>query len=809
MAIGTTNLDINSIVSQLMSVERRPLSKLDSQEASHQAKLSAYGSIKGAIASFQTALLGLNNAGAYQSSKATASDATIFSASATSTAVAGTYSLEVTSLTQAQKLVAAGQTSLAESIGTGAATTITFNFGTISGGTLTPFDPATNTGGTYSGAAFTGNGNPSKSVTIDSSNNSLQGIRDAINAAGIGVTAAIVNDGSGTPYRLTLASNNMGSSNSLNISVSGDAAISNLLTNNPAAVSTVSGSSTAASGTKVAAAAAGTTAGTLAAGALVVTTSAGSANVGAVTLGTNAATNGAAIAAAISAALATLPGGAAANGSAAADGAGVITWTAGTNGSNTLSMGGFATDSTTATANRTALIAQTGFDAAQLGTQAIGAQKMAQSVAAQNAVFSVNGVQVTKTSNTVTDVVEGVTLNLSKVTTAPVALTVTRDTSAVSNSISSFVKAYNDIVTTLKNNAGYDATTKQGGILLGDSTVRNLQTQLRSMLNTSVVGVSGTLTRLADAGVNFQKDGTLAINQTKLNDAINNNFGDIASLFASVGKASDSLISFSSATSAAQPGSYAINVTQIATQGKAVGSAVTLPTAIVANTNDTLSLLVNGISASVTLTAGDYATAEALAAEVQSKINGVSALSSAGVSVAVSASVTGELTITSLKYGSTSSVSVTGGTAQAALGLSAPTQTVGVDAAGTIGGVTAVGDGQKLTVDSGAPAGLSITVNGGVLGDRGVLTYSQGYASTLSSWATSVLSSDGIISSRTKGIDSSIKDIGKRRIEMERRLQATEQRYRAQFTSLDMMLNGMNQTSNYLTQQLNKLGPTL
>lgn len=809
MAIGTTNLDINSIVSQLMSVERRPLSKLDSQEASHQAKLSAYGSIKGAIASFQTALLGLNNAGAYQSSKATASDATIFSASATSTAVAGTYSLEVTSLTQAQKLVAAGQTSLAESIGTGAATTITFNFGTISGGTLTPFDPATNTGGTYSGATFTGNGNPSKSVTIDSSNNSLQGIRDAINAAGIGVTAAIVNDGSGTPYRLTLASNNMGSSNSLNISVSGDAAISNLLTNNPAAVAKVSGSSTAASGTKVAAAAAGTTAGTLAAGALVVTTSAGSANVGAVTLGTNAATNGAAIAGAISAALATLPGGAAANGSAAADGAGVITWTAGTNGSNTLSMGGFATDSTTATANRTALIAQTGFDAAQLGTQAIGAQKMAQSVAAQNAVFSVNGVQVTKTSNTVTDVVEGVTLNLSKVTTAPVALTVTRDTSAVSNSISSFVKAYNDIVTTLKNNAGYDATTKQGGILLGDSTVRNLQTQLRSMLNTSVVGVSGTLTRLADAGVNFQKDGTLAINQTKLNDAINNNFNDIASLFASVGKASDSLISFSSATSAAKPGSFAINVTQIATQGKAVGSAVTLPTAIVANTNDTLSLLVNGISASVTLTAGDYATAEALAAEVQSKINGVSALSSAGVSVAVSASVTGELTITSLKYGSTSSVSVTGGTAQASLGLSAPTQTVGVDAAGTIGGVTAVGDGQKLTVDSGAPAGLRITVNGGVLGDRGVLTYSQGYASTLSSWATSVLSSDGIISSRTKGIDSSIKDIGKRRIEMERRLQATEQRYRAQFTSLDMMLNGMNQTSNYLTQQLNKLGPTL
>lgn len=806
MAIGATNLDINSIVSQLMSVERRPLSKLDQQEASYQAKLSAYGSIKGAIAGFQTALLGLNNAGIYQSLKASASDTTVFSASATSTAVAGTYSLEVTSLTQAQKLVAAGQTSLTESIGTGAGTTITFNFGTISGGTLTPFNPATNTGGTYSGASFTSNGNPSKSVTIDSSNNSLQGIRDAINAAGVGVTATIVNDGSGTPYRLSLVSNSMGSSNSLNISVSGDAAISNLLTNNPAAVTAASGSSTAASGTKVAAAAAGTTAGTLAAGALVVTTSAGSANVGAVTLGTDAATNGAAIAAAISTALASLPGGAAANGSATADGAGVITWTTGTNGSNALSMGGFAADSTTATANRTALMAQTGFDAAQLGTQAIGAQKMAQSAAAGNAVFNVNGVQVTKTSNTVTDVIEGVTLNLSKVTTSPVTLTVTRDTSTVSNSIAGFVKAYNDIVATLKNNSGYDAATKQGGILLGDSTVRNLQTQLRSILNTAVTGASGSLTRLADVGVNFQKDGTLAVNQTKLNDAINNHFSDIASLFASVGKASDSLIGFSAATSSAKPGSYALSISQLATQGKAVGSALVLPTSIVAGVNDTLSMIVNGISASVTLSAGDYATAEALAAELQSKINGVSALSSAGATVAVTASsVDGKLTVTSLKYGSTSSVDITGGTAQAALGLGAPTETGGVDAAGTIGGVAAVANGQKLSAESGAAMGLSIIVNGGALGDRGTLTYSQGYASILSSWTTSVLSSDGIISSRTKGIDSSIKDIGRQRVEMERRLVAVEQRYRAQFIALDKMMSSMNQTSTYLTQQLAQL----
>ena len=126
---------------------------------------------------------------------------------------------------------------------------------------------------------------------------------------------------------------------------------------------------------------------------------------------------------------------------------------------------------------------------------------------ASNANFKVNGIAITKTSNTITDVIEGVALNLSKVTTSPVTLTVARDTSTVSNSIAGFVKAYNDIVATLKSSSGYDAATKQGGILLGDSTVRNLQNQLRNMLNTEVTGASGSLTRLADVGVNFQKDG--------------------------------------------------------------------------------------------------------------------------------------------------------------------------------------------------------------------------------------------------------------------------------------------------------------
>lgn len=660
MVTSTSSLDVNSIVSQLMTVERQPITKLDSREASYQAKLSAYGSVKGAVSGFQTALQGLNSASRYQTLTATASDATVFSASATSIASAGTHSMEVTSLAQSQKLAAAGQTSSTASIGSGASTTVTFDFGTISGGTLTS--------GAYTGASFTSSGNATKSITLDSSNNSLQGIRDAINVAKIGVTATIVNDGSGAPYRLALSSDSYGVASSMKISVSGDAAIGSLLAHDPA-----------------------------------------------------------------------------------------------------------------------------------------GTQNLSETVTAQNANFTVNGVAVSKPSNTVTDVVQGVTLTLNKVTTSPATLTVARDTNSISSSISSFVKAYNDLASTLSNVSAYDAANQRGAILQGDATVRSLQTQLRGIISSSVVGTPGNLTTLSSVGVAFQKDGSLAVNQTQLTSAMTNHFDDIASLFATVGKSTDSLVSYNNATSSTQAGNYAVNVTQVATQGKTVGAtAVATPLNIVSGSNDVLDVVVNGTSVSITLAPGTYSSAQALATEMQSKINSATALTSLGVSVAIAENA-GKFTLTSVNYGSTSSVSIAGGSAASPLGLGSSTPTDGVDVAGSIGGLTATGSGQLLSAISGDALGLGILINGGSTGNRGVLNYSMGYASTLNTWATSVLGSDSIIAARTEGIGRSISDIDKRRTEMEARLINIERRYRAQFTALDVMLSSMNTTSAFLTQQLDNL----
>jgi flagellar hook-associated protein 2 len=240
----------------------------------------------------------------------------------------------------------------------------------------------------------------------------------------------------------------------------------------------------------------------------------------------------------------------------------------------------------------------------------------------------------------------------------------------------------------------------------------------------------------------------------------------------------------------------------LATQGSAVGSAAA-NTTITAGVNDVLSLTVNGIVSTVTLAAGTY-TAASLAAAVQSTINGNSALSTAGITTAVTQTA-GVLTITSFNYGSSSTVAILGGNGAADLMGAAPVQTAGVDVAGTIGGMAATGSGQSLTASLGAPQGLKVTVTGGALGARGTLNYSQGYAASLSLWATASLANDGILTSHTNGIGKTITDISTRRSQMESRLVGVEARYRKQFTSLDAMLSSMNQTSTYLTQQLANL----
>lgn len=656
-----SGLDINGLVSKLMEVEKAPLTALAKKEADYQAKLTAYGTLKGSLASFQTAAKSLSTSSKFNTTKATASDTAILSATTSSIAKTGNYSIEVTDLAKAHKISSFALPDSTSAVGTG---TLTIDFGTYTAGAPGTF--AVNADKT------------SKSITIDSSNNSLAGIRDAINQAGAGVTASILSDGTG--YRLVLSSADSGAANSMRILVSDDGDSNN----------------TDASG-----------------------------------------------------------------------------------------------------------LSQLAFNP----TAAAGSGKnldTATEVLAQNAVLTIDGVTVTKSSNSISDAISGVTLNLLKETAVgtPMTLTVARDTAGVKTAVEGFVKAYNDLNATIKTLGGYDTKTQKGGLLLGDTTLRSVQSEMRRTISQTLEYSDGGVSSLSDVGVTFQRDGTLALNSTKLDTILADSTKNVASLFAVMGTPTDSLVSYGGSTAYTQSGRYGLNVTTIATRGAATGT-VTLggTTTITENANDKLTVTLNGTAATVTLTADSY-TPDEMAAEIQSKINSDASFKKLGYKVTV-AQNSGVLTVTSALYGSKSTVNISSGSAVSTLFSLAGSLsgTTGQDVAGEIGGLAGTGSGQTLT-GTGSASGLQLLIEGGSLGARGTIGFSRGIAWQLDQSLTSLLGTTGSIANRTGGIDRSIDDIDQQRLVVSRRLAETEKRYRAQFNALDQLVASMQQTSSYLTQQL-------
>ncbi len=146
---------------------------------------------------------------------------------------------------------------------------------------------------------------------------------------------------------------------------------------------------------------------------------------------------------------------------------------------------------------------------------------MTQTQAAQNSNISIDGITVSSATNTVSDAVPGVTLNLLSKTTSPVQITVGVDKDAVKAKIDAFQTAYNKVNSNLADLTKYDAASKKAGTLQGDSTAVGLQNILRTMLGAN--GPTGTtISRLSDMGLELQRDGSLSTNSKKLSTALEN-----------------------------------------------------------------------------------------------------------------------------------------------------------------------------------------------------------------------------------------------------------------------------------------------
>lgn len=643
----SSGIDVDKIISQMISIERRPQVRLQVKEAGLQGKLTSIGTFDQALTSLQSAASSLRDISSLNTRNISSSDTTILTATASGSVAPGTHSIEVKQLAQVQRLASAGF----------ADTTTT----TVGSGTLT-IQVGTGTSGV---------------VTIDSSNNTLSGLRDAINNANAGVSASILNDG--TLNKLIITANNSGSGNTIKITAIDDD-------------------------------------------------------------GNNTDMNG---------------------------------------------LSRFVYDTASAVTNLT------------------------QTQAAQNATIKVDGIDnISKSSNTVTDVIEGVTVSLLKAQVGTtVNLNVTQDNSSAKSKIQGFVDGYNKLVKLLNSLQGYDAKTKKGGVLLGDSVVSGIRQKMRNVMTGQVSNLSGSYTSLAQIGIKSSSDGTLTIDSAKLDSALTTNFTAVGKLFAKNAAITDPNITLKGTTADTKSGIYSINITQAAAKGKYTGTALTLPVTITGGVNDSLTVSINGVSGTVTLAAGTY-TGTSLAQEIQDKINSSSTFSTNAISASVNfLSATNQLEITSSTLGSASSVNVTGGSARAGLGLNSGTAVQGLNVTGTINSHSAVGTGNRLKGTAGNPEeGLDLEVSGTITGNRGTVSLTYGVAEQLYNEIARIVDPvAGSITKRKDLINASINDIDKENDKIENRLADIEKRLRERFTRLEKTLNSLQSTNNFLTQQFQSM----
>ena len=646
-------LDVGTIVDNLIYVESAPVRSMQSQVSTLQSKVSAFQSLNTKLSSLSdkinTLLFGETEApllkpysyldrlsqSIFAQCSVTSSDSETISATASNANSSGSYSITVSSLAQAQSMASTNFADTTSAlIGTG---TLSINAG----------------------------GNDPVTVTINSSNNTLKGVRDAINNANAGITATIINDGSATPYRLLITAKETGTANSFAI-----------------------------------------------------------------------------------------------------------------------------TDSLS-------------------GGQALN---LTQAQAASDAQFAVNGVNITKSSNTVSDVISGVTFTLKNLTASPITLNVDKDVDAMVKAFNEFISSFNEVNSYINGQFTYNSTAKQAGILAGDSTLRRIQSTLQNDIIQSVSNKFTSYNVASQVGLTFNRDGSLSLNESKFRSALSSNFTAVAALFLGDGTPSggitvnDSRVTYSAKTSATQVGSYSIQVDALAQQALAVGSQQV----ITLLSDETLTITSGAGSAFVTLLEGDSLST------ALSKIN--SALAAQGMEIAATDDGTGRIRLASNDYGSAQTFSVVSdgdGSAGTTGFDTSPVVATGVDITGTIGGHAALGNGLTLTGAAGQPEeGLSLSISQTTTGSYGSVILASATEGTEGASILMNLQSllDGItdplsgpIHNSTDSLNQSIRSLNDQIAAYQDRLEVRRTMLTAEFQKADEALRLLSVAQSSLSNQLDSM----
>lgn len=757
----SSGLDTNSIITELVRFSQQRINSLKAKEAEATSRQSVLTSLKSRLQSLQNRAdsLARPQQSVFDRRAVTSSDETIVKAAAGSAASPGVNSLRVLGLAQAHQIASQG------------------------------FDDPTSqiTSGTFQIQS----GSQSATITIDSTNSTLTGLARAINSAGVGVTATVINDGSDSrtqPYRLLLTSNNTGTDNAISIT-------NNLLADAGGAFRPNFGA-------------------THIGPAVVATNFSGTSSV-------------------------TSNSGAGGYTGATNDTFTFTIQNSGTVGTDNGLQVAYSNSNGTKTGTLTLVTSDAGVaksvvDGVQVTFGAgslVAGQTFSVDVfapliqAASNAQVQIGSgagaITVQSAKNQVTDLIRGVTLDLQAADpNKEVRLTITNDTASAKQEILDYVKDYNSFLADLATQTRFDSATGLSGPLAGNRSVIALRDQLQHTMLAASANLSPVANRITALGISLNDNGQLTVNESRLSDVLAGrvtgvSFADVRKLFTLRGESSSGAIEFvaGSAQTKDSVAPYEIDITQAAERAAITASNSLASSIVLDGTNNQLVVRIDDTtSGTLTLTAGTY-TPLSLARELQNQINRSMSSTGRAVSLALSGQ---KLVITSDRFGAASEVTVVSGNALATLGFSGTETDRGQDVTGQfiVNGIaeSATGVGRILTGtgtnSNTADLAVQVTLTSSQVqaGVDATISVTHGLASRLDNLLENILDPVG---GRLKAISDRFRsNIEDAQAETRKETQALDERRAAlvrQFANMEQTLSRLKSSGDFATNTLSSL----
>jgi len=476
---NAASIDVAAVVQQLMTVENKPLDEINAKIANKELVISDLGTIKGKLSAFGTALSAFESADSYNATTASSTNTSSVTAASSNGTQVGNYDIAVTTLAKPSRYALTGYTSSSAKITLGSSFSLTVGSTTYSNSTIKSAIGSTPT---------------------------ITELADWINGLGANVSASVVSqDSTGTNqlYALTIQATKTGTDNAVTLSDT-----SPLTASQSATTEVASATFTAlSSGQAVSLGGRTFTAGT--SGATASQVAAAFAQTASLTTGTST------------------------------DGSSVGTFSGAISGWTVSSSSSIATFTATTSGTHTDLTASTGSSHVSISTTTSGAaaaNPILSTTDAANSTFTVNGTSFTRSSNSVSDVVDGLALELTGEGTSAV-VKVSQGTDSSQTTIQNLITAYNDLMASYKSMTANSSNSSKPGSFANSPTMLSFISEIKSKLSKGVsYGTNyGSEFSLSYIGIDMQLDGTLKFNSTNYASAVNSGLQSILSQGVTVG----------------------------------------------------------------------------------------------------------------------------------------------------------------------------------------------------------------------------------------------------------------------------------